>query len=601
MQHSYLYRRGAWYYFRMRVPSDLAALIQCRFLVKSLRTRYYSQAKKLLRSALFETERLFTTIRAGMLTDDQLANLIRTYKDKVLAGYQKHRDQGSDHYEAAISGEVFSLDLQQDMMEVLGKYDPSRTMRTIEQQVRANEAGIASRREMLGTGHFDDFARVRTFALAEKSGLPIDLPPREFTNPNEDAYFAKPPTEFIKLMRALLRTEIEILGIENARMRGEDTAYDQELRRQQERPQKTLAQACEIYQETQRQQDLAPKTLTKTRQSHRLLLQVLGDKPLRSIDEKAILDAAELLRKWPRNAYLHKEAEGLTAQEIITRADWGTPYKENSINYHLNALNTIFKFAVEKGWIDRSPCPRWKKTRARRRDTAEIHDDENRYLPWSRGEILRLLATSYFTEAKHRFRHAENFWGPLIALFSGMRQNEICMLFCDDLIQEPSNGIHYFRIVRNAARRQSVKTESSARHVPIHSTLIELGLLRYRDHLVQLGETRLFANLEYYPQEDNWSREYSKRFGKHTLRNMTWDNPDQRKVFHGFRSTFTRTLREDNSLLMEQYGYLTGHKPQHLMEAHYAGGAKIERLNEFLQALDYGIDFVSILGPWHAP
>jgi hypothetical protein len=77
---------------------------------------------------------------------------------------------------------------------------------------------------------------------------------------------------------------------------------------------------------------------------------------------------------------------------------------------------------------------------------------------------------------------------------------------------------------------------------------------------------------------------------------MVWDDPQKRKVFHGFRSTFIRTLRDENGLMMEQIAYTTGHAPQQKMVASYAGTPILPLLQEFINKLDYGIDFVGMLG-----
>ena len=62
---------------------------------------------------------------------------------------------------------------------------------------------------------------------------------------------------------------------------------------------------------------------------------------------------------------------------------------------------------------------------------------------------------------------AEQILIPIIALFSGLRVEEICKLRVEDIILDENFNIWYFDI------NGKVKTKSSERKVPIHSQLIE--------------------------------------------------------------------------------------------------------------------------------
>ncbi len=67
------------------------------------------------------------------------------------------------------------------------------------------------------------------------------------------------------------------------------------------------------------------------------------------------------------------------------------------------------------------------------------------------------------------------YWLPLIALYGGMRMEEIGQLLTTDLKQE--GAVCYFDVSDEGAK--SLKTESSLRRVPVHPVLIDLGLIEY--------------------------------------------------------------------------------------------------------------------------
>jgi integrase len=82
-------------------------------------------------------------------------------------------------------------------------------------------------------------------------------------------------------------------------------------------------------------------------------------------------------------------------------------------------------------------------------------------------------------------------WLPLIGLYTGARLNEVCQLNpFTDIQQDSKTGIHYFHFTDDTDTEnnvlKSVKTSSSHRIVPIHSKLIELGILEYVESVTEI-------------------------------------------------------------------------------------------------------------------
>jgi integrase len=102
---------------------------------------------------------------------------------------------------------------------------------------------------------------------------------------------------------------------------------------------------------------------------------------------------------------------------------------------------------------------------------------------------------------------------------SGMRPGEVGQLQCDDLV---TDGETFFFDMRpfNARKGRvaikdlrNLKTNSSARVVPMHPMLVELGLLERVKELQAIGEPRLFPEWEKYIRPDGtvrWSQPISK-------------------------------------------------------------------------------------------
>lgn len=590
MKNTYVVRRGQRYYFRMRVPAGFVASMGCDEIVKSLGTRYHADAKVRAARLAKKTTDLYTAIGLGMLTEKQIADLVARYKCEVLDGLQKHRERGSDPMEAAGSGDLRPMSLQDGWLSIMNMFDPHRTLEDVNASIALNQRMIAQRRESLQLSRIDDDARWTTFRLAREAGHHEILPTKGYLHPDLNAYFDRPSPEFNELARAVVRTEIEVLDTEIQRLQGYDTDWDRAQRIQRQKPIIKLSAVCDLRLDELKQKGRAVKTIGAAEVTHAFLIRLLGDKDVKDYTRDDILRASNYIRLWPKNANVTRGTKEISPDEIIARTDLGKPYSSRKVDWTLTYINSVFNYAKDAGYIDRSPCPKWEN--ATKLTLSADSTDEKRHKPWSPAEIRRLIDTPYFTSRRYRVQEPEQFWIPMIALFSGMRQSEICQLWCDDLKED--NGIHYIAINRNPARKQSTKNLQSVRKVPIHSTLLALGLLDYRDSIAAKFE-RLFPTLKHDKKAGNWSTLYSKRFAKYIGRLMTWDDPAEKRVYHGLRSTFMRTLRDMNGLPMERMSYLTGHAAQQKMAAHYAGTPQLQLLSSFMEQLDYGLDFVGLL------
>jgi len=68
MAHSaHLYKVKSTYYFRVRVPKDLQGWFPRHNVKRSLWTRMFTSARQLVTFRAAKNEKLFTTIRAGLL------------------------------------------------------------------------------------------------------------------------------------------------------------------------------------------------------------------------------------------------------------------------------------------------------------------------------------------------------------------------------------------------------------------------------------------------------------------------------------------------------------------------------------------------------
>src|SRR5215467_6160822 len=97
-KHTRLLRRGAVYYFRVKIPVDLIDHYGKREIIESLRTKDAKEALRLVRARSEQQEQEFDRIRAGRgvveLTDAQIQALADEHYSGMLYWHERSREQG---------------------------------------------------------------------------------------------------------------------------------------------------------------------------------------------------------------------------------------------------------------------------------------------------------------------------------------------------------------------------------------------------------------------------------------------------------------------------------------------------------------------------
>ena len=104
-------------------------------------------------------------------------------------------------------------------------------------------------------------------------------------------------------------------------------------------------------------------------------------------------------------------------------------------------------------------------------------------------------------------------------------------------------------------KRQRLKNEQSARLIPIHPRLIEIGILDHANH----QEEWLFPDLPHERAKDDEARtsQFSKWFGLWRVANG-FPRGNTMKDFHSFRHTFIDACR-DAQIMEQTQDLITGH------------------------------------------
>ena len=169
---------------------------------------------------------------------------------------------------------------------------------------------------------------------------------------------------------------------------------------------------------------------------------------------------------------------------------------------------------------------------------------------------------------------------PLLGLYSGARENELAQLRLSDISIDVETP--YFSVQESSETR--VKTKSSIRIVPIHPTLIDLGLLKYVTWLKENDQKYLFPELE---DRDNKGAAVSKLFSYFLKYNCKLVNLIDNTIigFHSFRNNFSDEFKQKGA---QSYiaGEIMGHKTAGMTYGTYGSNIKLkpsfEYMNEYL-------------------
>ena len=219
--------------------------------------------------------------------------------------------------------------------------------------------------------------------------------------------------------------------------------------------------------------NLAPSTVKWMEQSAKVMAEFFGeDTDLSSITKKDAARLVAFLPTIPTNA--SKRYRGLSvviAAEREGKLDAKQLIQPKTVGYYFEGVSSIFKRAVEWEWLSDNPfigrSIRERLPKVVRRHRQTMTADEMTKAFSSEDFLSQRMGTKGKLEAR--------FWLPLLCLFLGTRANEVAGMLVSDV--KESNGIAFLNLRESEGHR--LKTETSARAVPLHQSLVELGFLEF--------------------------------------------------------------------------------------------------------------------------
>ena len=331
----------------------------------------------------------------------------------------------------------------------------------------------------------------------------------------------------------------------------------------------------------------------KTRDEFQLVYRMLresigGDTPVATIKRAQIKELQDIYRQLPpRFSSLYP---GKKLMEVVEMAkkDGREPMERATFNKRMTLLSSVFRYAVREQLLPASPAEglTMKEKKKAEGDKSFTLDQLNFIFSGPLFQAFAVDQNARYTP-QHRLNPHE-FWAPLIALFQGMRMEEILQLVSNDIDERDNVPCIHIR----DGDGQSVKTDASRRIVPIHPELERLGWLKYVAAVRKAGLEELFPDAKRGHTYGNRSHNYSKRFSRYLSEVGVKESRNQ--VFHSFRHTFADGLRIAG-VPQDALRRLGGWTDVTSLETSY-GGRLLPFLREHLAKLQYtGLDLSHLL------
>lgn len=308
--------------------------------------------------------------------------------------------------------------------------------------------------------------------------------------------------------------------------------------------QKSLKDAFEIFEtNTKRADKWSPDTQRLVTGVKKLLFLYFNeDTPVCRITRDNLLEFRDLLYKIPTKLAQKSRYKDKSLSQILKLGEKDDKLSEPTIQKYMIRVIQFFNYCFDSGYIGKSIT-------AKMNVKIDIDPSERAVLPYDVSEARKIfeIVTSIKQSGKSpssRIEASELYYVTMIAAYSGMRIKEITQLHKEDIALK--DGIYCFNINTNDGK--TTKTKNSIRFVPIHSKLIDLGLLEYVN-------SKKSGNIFKVSNKD-----FSEIFRSQIQRKFI--DKDSKKTFYSFRHYFIDYLvqREVEANLIAQ---IVGHEKQY--------------------------------------
>jgi integrase len=374
-----------------------------------------------------------------------------------------------------------------------------------------------------------------------------------------------------KLARRLIEAQLTAAMSEMRAIAGEPLKRPPEAQRHAVTPTvpkkgPKISEVAEMYAEERIAQGRwSPKTAAQGQKIFQLVVSLLGDMPISDVTKSDVRQLGLHVTKLPAN--MTKRYPGLSAVEVLAKLEGDlavTRLEPRSVNKHYQHVRSLFAWAAEHDHIVQNPA-------------TILHDVEEGRAQDARKVFEDADIVALFAELDKKAREPYGIWIPRIMAYTGCRMGEAAQLRKVDVRQEQGVWVFDFN---EESEKKNLKTDGSARLVPIHPRLIELGVLRFVE---PCDEEFLFPERVRYTE--NEIRGNVDRLSKQLNRWLRGAGvTDPRKSFQSFRGTLATRLK-DLGIPEYQIAEIVGHENDNITSGRYGKRTNLATLLDVIGKL----------------
>ena len=343
------------------------------------------------------------------------------------------------------------------------------------------------------------------------------------------------------------------------------------------------------------------KTIGETIETYNDVIELLGDKPIGEYSNIDGRDYRNSLLKTPKNRKRVKRYRDKNIHELMS-LDFPPSDKMSfdNISKLISRMTSCWNFFVDE-------YPEYVSENVFKSNSIRVNPvkRKDRRGEFTEDDIHSIFNPKTYLSAifdnptgRDNTIQYPNYFIPIIAVFTGCRLEEICMMRVKNIIKVKDVWIYRIREEGEYGEEEStVKTASSERDIPLHSVLINtLGFIRYVKHIKKLGHERVFHELT--KVGGRYSHNFGRFFNEKYLKQIGLKNGGKPVSFHSLRHSIETHLTNQN-VNPRYIDFLQGHSQKGIGGSVYMKGVKPDVLSkECVEKINWGIDWEKLKVKW---
>lgn len=333
-------------------------------------------------------------------------------------------------------------------------------------------------------------------------------------------------------------------------------------------------------------------TIGASRDSFNQLIELIGDKPIGDYNNVDAREYRNALSKLPSNRTKNPKYRDKTLKEVLSK---DIPIKDRISLTTQKLINSkitgFFNYCLDE-YPDYVGSNVFRKkyqqaSSVKLKDKKESFTDDDLHLIFNPKTYLPAIFENPLSRIKYPY-----YYIPIIAVFTGCRLEEICMMRVKDIVK--TNGVWVYHIREDGEyghEETKVKNPYSERILPLHPVLIDtLGFIKYVEKMGKIGNDRVFHELTKIGT-GRFQQNVGKFFNNRYLKKIGLKDGVRKVSFHSFRHSVETHLTNQN-INPRFIDYLQGHSSKDTGGNIYMKGIKPEvLLKECVSKMDWGIDW----------